>query len=327
MRLGDARPAGRGSAPASRSTWSATRTAPRSPSSYALAVLDGDGPAAARRTGADLAGDRHLARSRRSVASDRAVRRAGLRAARRGRSSTSSSIRTSTSRSASTRPARRSASPARLARRIDAAGAAGPAAGLSADARVRLDRGLDRASRGRGRRAARPPRPRRPRAGAVRRQSLRRSCSRCWSSDPGPLTQRLLAQPQRPYALTRDHQRDARTRCRSMELRVPAGAAQTTERRARPGLAARRVLAVARRAAVPARRSAVRLRSCAVRPNHVQLGSIEVRGENGVLNVPSWMLTRQRSNPFHAYLLERIDEFVLPATPRTGQPPAVPSTP
>jgi hypothetical protein len=42
----------------------------------------------------------------------------------------------------------------------------------------------------------------------------------------------------------------------------------------------------------------------------VQLGRIEVRGENGVLKVPIWALTRQRSNPFHAYLIERIDGFV-----------------
>jgi hypothetical protein len=46
----------------------------------------------------------------------------------------------------------------------------------------------------------------------------------------------------------------------------------------------------------------------------VQLGRIEVRGENGVLNVPSWMLTRQRSNPFHGYLLERVEAFFA-ATP------------
>jgi hypothetical protein len=42
----------------------------------------------------------------------------------------------------------------------------------------------------------------------------------------------------------------------------------------------------------------------------VQLGRIEVRGENGVLNVPGWMLTRQRSNPFHAYMLGRIETFL-----------------
>jgi hypothetical protein len=29
-----------------------------------------------------------------------------------------------------------------------------------------------------------------------------------------------------------------------------------------------------------------------------------------VLSVPTWTLTRQRSNPFHAYMLERIDAFL-----------------
>lgn len=42
----------------------------------------------------------------------------------------------------------------------------------------------------------------------------------------------------------------------------------------------------------------------------LQLGSIEVRGENGLLAVPVWALTRQRSNPFHGYLLERVDGFL-----------------
>ena len=50
-----------------------------------------------------------------------------------------------------------------------------------------------------------------------------------------------------------------------------------------------------------------------VTSRHVQLGRIEIRGENGVLNVPSWMLTRQRSNPFHAYLVERIESFLADA--------------
>jgi hypothetical protein len=52
------------------------------------------------------------------------------------------------------------------------------------------------------------------------------------------------------------------------------------------------------------------------RGNHVQLGSIEIRGENGVLTVPTWALTRQRSNPFHGYLLERLDAFVDGAAQR-----------
>jgi len=51
--------------------------------------------------------------------------------------------------------------------------------------------------------------------------------------------------------------------------------------------------------------------------DHVQLGTIEVHGENGVLAVPAWTLTRQRSNPFHSYLLARMDAFLGAA----GRPP------
>jgi len=54
-------------------------------------------------------------------------------------------------------------------------------------------------------------------------------------------------------------------------------------------------------------------------PRHLQLGSVEVRGENGVLNVPTWMLTRQRSNPFYPYLVERIESFVRDHEPQ-GSP-------
>jgi len=43
---------------------------------------------------------------------------------------------------------------------------------------------------------------------------------------------------------------------------------------------------------------------------HVQLGRVSVHGENGVLSIPDWVLTRQRSNPFHSYMIERIDGFL-----------------
>jgi hypothetical protein len=38
-----------------------------------------------------------------------------------------------------------------------------------------------------------------------------------------------------------------------------------------------------------------------------------MHGENGVLAIPDWVLTRLRSNPFHAYMLERIDGLLGPA--------------
>ena len=56
---------------------------------------------------------------------------------------------------------------------------------------------------------------------------------------------------------------------------------------------------------------------------HVQLGRIEARGENGVLAVPNWLLTRQRSNPFHAYLVERVRGWLDVRRPADGEPVAV----
>jgi hypothetical protein len=50
--------------------------------------------------------------------------------------------------------------------------------------------------------------------------------------------------------------------------------------------------------------------------SHVQLGRLEVRGENGVLAIPTWMLIRLRSNPFYSYLSERVEAFVTAGSTR-----------
>lgn len=141
-------------------------------------------------------------------------------------------------------------------------------------------------------------------------------------ADPAPLTQRLLAQAQRPFALSLVTNANPRT-LQAEERRVPAGATQATARLL--DLSWPKNVFSLSHVALPfppddplygydAPRSAT----------HVQLGSIEVRGENGVLNVPNWMLTRQRSNPFHRYLVERVEEFMLPeagvaASPQVAQ--------
>jgi hypothetical protein len=38
----------------------------------------------------------------------------------------------------------------------------------------------------------------------------------------------------------------------------------------------------------------------------IHLGALTVRGERGVLRIPSSAMLRQRWNPFHAWMLERI---------------------
>ena len=59
----------------------------------------------------------------------------------------------------------------------------------------------------------------------------------------------------------------------------------------------------------------------------IRLGRIEVRGENGVIAVPSWLMMRQRSNPFHGYMLRRIDEFIARSRPASSSPAAAPVAP
>lgn len=130
-------------------------------------------------------------------------------------------------------------------------------------------------------------------------------------ADPAPLTRRLLAQTQRPFALTLITNASART-LQVTERRSPALGKATTERPldlAWP----RNVFSLSHVALPFPPDDPLYGYAAPVTNRHVQLGRIEIRGENGVLNVPNWMLTRQRSNPFHAYLVERIESFMADA--------------
>jgi len=132
--------------------------------------------------------------------------------------------------------------------------------------------------------------------------------------DPGPLTRRLQSLPQRPYALSivTNASDDSRS---VVELHAPAGSAQVARREL--GLEWPRTVFSLSHVALPfPPDDPLYGYQADAAPGHVQLGSIEVRGENGVLTVPTWVLTRQRSNPFHAYLLERIDSFLAGAEGR-----------
>jgi alpha-beta hydrolase superfamily lysophospholipase len=134
-------------------------------------------------------------------------------------------------------------------------------------------------------------------------------------SDPGSLTQRLLAMPQRPFALTVITNVNPRTR-QVKEMRAEPGTGRQTEQLLGlewPG----NVFSLSHVALPFPPDDPLYGFAAAEDPHFVQLGRVEVRGENGVLSVPGWMLTRQRSNPFHAYVLTRIDEFVAsaPTTP------------
>jgi alpha-beta hydrolase superfamily lysophospholipase len=130
-------------------------------------------------------------------------------------------------------------------------------------------------------------------------------------ADPAPLTRRLMTQGKQPFALTLVTNRP--DTLQAMERRVPALGGVATERPLALSWPAN-VFSLSH-VALPFPPDDPLYGYAAERTSrHVQLGRLEVRGENGVLNVPGWMLTRQRSNPFHAYMLERIEAF-LAATP------------
>jgi alpha-beta hydrolase superfamily lysophospholipase len=129
--------------------------------------------------------------------------------------------------------------------------------------------------------------------------------------DPGPLSRRLVEQPDRSYRLTlitnaSPHTPDV------VERRYAAHATQVVERPL--GVQWPRNVFSLSHVALPFPPDDPLYGYEAPRTSrHVQLGRIEVRGENGVLNIPAWMLTRLRSNPFHDYLLERATAALEPA--------------
>jgi len=126
--------------------------------------------------------------------------------------------------------------------------------------------------------------------------------------DPGPLTQRLRSRPERSYALSVITNAAADS-LQVVELRTPAGSTQTARRQL--DLAWPRTVFSLSHVALPFPPDDPLYGYEVAGPvEHVQLGRLAIHGENGVLAVPMWALTRQRSNPFQAYQLERIDSFV-----------------
>jgi alpha-beta hydrolase superfamily lysophospholipase len=121
--------------------------------------------------------------------------------------------------------------------------------------------------------------------------------------DPGPLTRRLVEERTRSYRLTLVTNASPQTLA-TVERRYDAHASQATERSLDVQWP-RNVFSLSHVALSFPPDDPLYGYDAPRTERHVQLGRIEVRGETGVLALPAWMLTRQRSNPFHGYLIER----------------------
>jgi alpha-beta hydrolase superfamily lysophospholipase len=134
-------------------------------------------------------------------------------------------------------------------------------------------------------------------------------------SDPGPLTQQLLSMPDRSFALTVITNADADT-LQVEELRAEPGS-MTQSSRLLEYSWPQQIFSLSHVALPFPPDDPLYGYEVTVAPGHarhVQLGRVQVHGENGVLRVPDWVLTRQRSNPFHGYMIERIDGFLATQT-------------
>ncbi len=129
--------------------------------------------------------------------------------------------------------------------------------------------------------------------------------------DPGPLTARLLAMPARTFALTVITNASVETD-QMRELRAEPG---SSSQKSRPlDLTWPRDVFSLSHVALPFPPDDPLYGYLSERDvHHVNLGRVQMHGENGVLAIPDWVLTRQRSNPFHSYMIERIDGFLGPA--------------
>jgi alpha-beta hydrolase superfamily lysophospholipase len=140
-------------------------------------------------------------------------------------------------------------------------------------------------------------------------------------ADPGPLTAKLLAMPQRSFALTVITNENSATEQLS-ELRALPGSSNQSTRLLE--LAWPRAVFSLAHVALPfppddplyGYEPVSTGQAAPPAGTHVQLGRVSVHGENGVLSIPDWVLTRQRSNPFHSYTIERIDGFLDATAPQ-----------
>jgi alpha-beta hydrolase superfamily lysophospholipase len=129
-------------------------------------------------------------------------------------------------------------------------------------------------------------------------------------ADPGPLTQKLLAMPDRSFGLTVITNADPGT-LQVKELRAEPGSQSQTSRLLDLSWPTH-VFSLSHVALPFPPDDSLYGYDAVGGTSHVQLGRVQAHGENGVLTVPDWVLTRLRSNPFHGYMTERIDGLLFP---------------
>jgi len=134
--------------------------------------------------------------------------------------------------------------------------------------------------------------------------------------DPGPLTRRLLQAPDRPYTLSVVSNLSPDSTQVAVR-RAVAGSGETVEEAL--DLSWPQGVFSLSHVALPFPPDDPLYGYAAQRGgNHVQLGWVEARGENGVLSIPNWLMLRQRSNPFFSWMMGRIEGFIAPAGEAAG---------
>jgi len=128
-------------------------------------------------------------------------------------------------------------------------------------------------------------------------------------SDPGPLTNRLLAENDLPFAVTFVTNENPNSNAVQARFKAPHSDAPTAPNSL--GLEWPRGVVSLSHVALPfPPDDPLYGQFSPVKQDHVFLGDMAVKGERGLLKVPEEWLLRMRYNPFYSYLEERVLDWV-----------------
>jgi tricorn protease-like protein len=128
-------------------------------------------------------------------------------------------------------------------------------------------------------------------------------------SDPGPLTNRLLAENDLPFAVTFVTNENPYSNAVQARYKAPHSDDPTAPNSL--GLEWPRGVVSLSHVALPfPPDDPLYGQFSPVKQDHIFLGDMAVKGERGLLKVPEEWLLRMRYNPFYSYLEERILDWV-----------------